>query len=143
MTAPRALRLAGLSPDPSPVPRVLTLPGPPRTKKNSATISRVGTRVVLRPSEAWMAWRDAVRVAALRAGWHRHAPIAAPVNCAALFYRDARRGDACGYYQGLADVLEEIGVVDDDKRIEQWDGSRLLVDRADPRVVLTLTPLAP
>ena len=62
-------------------------------------------------------------------------------NCMATFYRDAERGDATGYYQGLADVLQEIGVVTDDKHLTQWDGSRLLVDKANPRVVVTLTPV--
>ena len=90
-----------------------------------------------------MAWRDDV-VAHIA----EHVPgvrtmrLAVPLNCRALFYRDANRGDAVGYYQGLADVLEEIGLLADDEHIVSWDGSRLLLDRVNPRVEVTLTPLA-
>jgi hypothetical protein len=75
-----------------------------------------------------------------------HRPLSAcliaPYNCAAIFYRDANRGDAVGYYQGLADVLEKAQVITNDKFITQWDGSRLLVDRENPRVELVLTEVA-
>jgi hypothetical protein len=74
--------------------------------------------------------------------WMRNqglAPIAEPVNCAALFYRDADRGDAVGFYQGLADLLEKGGVVSNDKWIVTWDGARLCKDASRPRVELTLT----
>ena len=63
----------------------------------------------------------------------------APLNCRALFYRDARRGDAVGYYQGLADLLEKRGVIENDAQLTQWDGSRLLLDRENPRVEIELT----
>jgi hypothetical protein len=59
-----------------------------------------------------------------------------------LFYRDAERGDAVGYYQGLADLLEKRGVVANDRLIMSWDGSRLLKDSANPRVELTLEEVA-
>jgi hypothetical protein len=67
-----------------------------------------------------------------------HCPIDYPVNCRALFYRDANRGDAVGLYQGLADVLEHGGVVTNDKYLVSWDGSRLLKDSARPRVEVEL-----
>jgi glycine/D-amino acid oxidase-like deaminating enzyme len=88
----------------------------------------------------WRAWSDAVspriRSALATAGM---APIAYPVNCRAIFYRDANRGDAVGYYQGLADVLEKAGVVINDVCITTWDGSRLRKDAANPRVEVELT----
>lgn len=119
----------------------LTIPGIPRTKKNSPRIvrSRTGRPCPL-PSAAWCAWADAVspriRSALASAGM---APIAYPVNCRAIFYRDANRGDAVGYYQGLADVLEKAGVVINDVCIATWDGSRLRKDAANPRVEVELT----
>lgn len=123
-------------------PLRLVVPGIPRTKKNSGRIVPRGGRHILLPSEAWQLWCDAVapllRSSMLRSGL---APIAEPVNCAALFYRDALRGDACGFYQGLADLLQHGGVVSDDKHIVSWDGSRLLKDSARPRVELVLTPI--
>lgn len=126
----------------------LTIPGPPRTKKNSLRRKKIGKQVKTIPSATWCAWRDLVMA-------HRHgildafdrqgdslnycAPVTDPMNICALFYRDAERGDAVGYYQGLADVLEEIGVVQDDKFLTSWDGSRLLKDAANPRVEVVLS----
>jgi len=117
----------------------LTLYGPPRTKKNHGTRLKIGDRVKTIPSEAWRAWRDAL----LATG---QLPAAAvlpdlPYNCAATFFRDRDTGDLVGFQQGLADVLEEGGVLSDDKWIRGWDGSRLEVDRACPRVEIALTPL--
>lgn len=118
-------------------PLRLTIPGPPRTKKNNLrrAWSRKKQQVVTLPSLQWERWRDAVQDAIP----DPPARIAAPVNCAAVFYRDARRGDAVGFYQGLADVLEAIGVVVNDRYIVAWDGSRLDCDPANPRVEVTLT----
>jgi Holliday junction resolvase RusA-like endonuclease len=121
-------------------PLHLTVPGPPRTKKNSGRIIPRGQHHIILPSEAWETWRD------MALPWLRRemarlrlAPMAHPVNCLALFYRDANRGDAVGYYQGLADVLEKAGVVVNDKWIVSWDGSRLMKDASRPRVELELT----
>lgn len=128
----------------------LTIPGAPRTKKTHNRIilvksrGRKARRVVM-PSEVWEAWAE--RVLPLIAQQTRRSPIACPLpdrayNCAAIFYRDANRGDAVGYYQGLADVLEKAKVVSNDKWITQWDGSRLLIDRDNPRVELVITEVA-
>lgn len=119
----------------------LTIPGAPRTKKNHGQIVRIGNRPAMLPSKQWRAWCSAVepriRSAMASAGL---SPISTPVNCSAVFYRDASRGDAVGYYQGLADVLEKAGVVTNDVVIATWDGSRLRKDAANPRVELELTP---
>lgn len=116
----------------------LVIYGAPRTKKNHGQRKMVGKFMKQLPSEAWMEWRDLVLPQLVRQfdGYH---PISEPVNVRALFYRDALRGDAVGYYQGLADVLEEAGVVTDDKWIVTWDGSRLRKDPARPRVELEIT----
>jgi hypothetical protein len=120
----------------------IVIPGIPRTKKNSGRIVRRGSSPIILPSAAWESWCKAV--APLLRGCifrNRTAAIAAPVNCRALFYRDANRGDAVGFYQGLADLLEHGGVVANDKWIVSWDGSRLLKDAENPRVELRLTPI--
>jgi len=64
------------------------------------------------------------------------------VRCAAVFYRDRNHGDAVGYYQGLADLLEKRGVLKNDRQIVDWRGSQLLKDSRRPRVELTLEVLA-
>ena len=114
-----------------------TVFGIPRTKKNSSELVK-GPWGGLRPlpSRAWREWCRTARVV-----WDRRNPPAAirvPVNCSAVFYRDRRVGDAIGYFQGLADLLEKHGVVADDKFIVSWDGSRLDHDKADPRVEVEL-----
>ena len=76
-----------------------------------------------------------VRTAGL--GWG----LSQPVNCAAVFYRDAHRGDAVGYYQALGDALEAAGVVSNDKWLVSWDGSRLRKDADRPRICVVLIPV--
>lgn len=123
------------------LPLHLVLHGPPRTKKNHGRIVPRGEHHIMLPSKAWEVWSKLapkLKESLQKAG---HAPIARPVNCRALFYRDADRGDAVGFYQGLADLLEHGGAVSDDKWIVSWDGSRLLKDSARPRVELVLTPI--
>lgn len=119
-----------------------TVWGAPRTKKTSnQVVTRGGVRVL--PSKAWTRW---VKTAPILRGTNRDEPVRQvlgvpdkPYNIAATFYRDARRGDAVGYYQGLADLLEKRRVISDDKFFVSWDGSRLEIDRENPRVVVRLT----
>jgi hypothetical protein len=133
------------------------LPVVPRTKKNSRTHVRKRAKTgnmitVPLPSEAYKTMEGQIVVWAKTTIvqdptrddeplWLAHTALAQPLNCAAIFYRDADRGDAVGYYQGLADALEAAGVVADDKWIKQWDGSRLAKDASRPRIEVTLTAL--
>jgi len=117
-----------------------TLPGAPRTKKTSNRILKMGTRNVIMPSKAWMAWKKGC-LAYVATKPELGLYLERPVNCRALIYRDANHGDSSGYISGLADVLEEINVVLNDKHITQWDGTRLLKDADNPRVEVTLTVL--
>ncbi len=123
----------------------LTIKGPPRTKKNHGRrrYSRRKRMIVNIPSEAFEDF-EARALPQLKIDWMRLArgkPITVPCNVAALFYRDALRGDAVGYYQALADVLQKAGVVKDDVLVEQWDGSRMMKDAERPRIELTITLL--
>lgn len=69
-------------------------------------------------------------------------PFTSPVNCKAYFYRHALVGDAVGFYQALADAMEEAGIVENDRLIVSWDGSRLLKDAANPRIEVTLETIS-
>lgn len=123
----------------------IVIPGAPRTKKNHGRIVRgkgkgKKGRPRLLPSVPWCAWRDAVlRVLRPEIAKEPTLPVRGPVSCRALFYRDRAQGDPVGFYQGLADLLEELGVVEDDVLIRDWDGTRLLVDRQHPRTEVFLT----
>ena len=121
---------------------LFTVWGSPRTKKTSNRLVHAG-RIRVLPSKAWVKW---VKTAPILRGITRDEPVRQvlgvadkPYNVCATFYRDARRGDAIGYYQGLADLLEKRGVISDDKFFVSWDGSRLEIDRENPRVEVTLT----
>jgi len=116
----------------------LTILGAPRTKKNSSRVLTFGTRRKIVPSEPYLRWRDAAVMQIPRA---LRLPDQ-PYNCRLLIYRERRTGDAVGYYQAVADMLEEAGVLSDDKWIVAWDGSRLLHDKHRPRVEIEITPLA-
>lgn len=122
------------------------IPGAPRTKKTSNRIVRCGKFPKVLPSLAFIEWNKVAQMALAchraqtnldHPDWKTY-PLEYPVNCCALFYRDALRGDACNYYEALADALEEAGIVENDKLIISWDGSRLLKDAANPRIDVTL-----
>ena len=124
------------------------LPVTPRTKKNHGSVIKRGERKFHIPSEPYREMEALIKSEAGLAmvrleRWVAGAwlGLAQPLNCAAIFYRDALRGDAVGYYQGLADALEAAGVVADDKWITQWDGSRLEKDAKRSRIEVTLTAL--
>lgn len=117
-----------------------TIPGAPRTKKNHGWRTKSGHQM---PSRAFTQWnKDAQWSLALipreQLVYGRRLPLKETVNCSALFYRDAERGDAVGYYQALADALEEAGIVENDSLIVSWDGSRMLKDKENPRIEVRL-----
>lgn len=118
-----------------------TISGTPRTKKTSQRIVRAGRFPKVLPSKAYIEWNNSA-VMQLNPFVYRPS-IDQPVNCRAVFYRDALCGDAVGFYQALADTLQNAGIVADDKWIVSWDGSRLLKDSVYPRVVVILEEAKP
>lgn len=125
-----------------------TVAGAPRTKKNHGEIVQVGARCpvcrrgkpVMLPARPWREWlKDLMRSLKPAAEKHPVCPLERPVNCRALFFRDRDQGDSVGFYQGLADVLQETGVVKDDRWLVTWDGSRLLLDHGRPRTEVVLS----
>lgn len=114
--------------------------GAPRTKKNSGQIITTGSRPRLLPSDSWRVWcRSGLVQLRQLMSLHKISPIDYPVNCKAIFYRERNVGDAANYYNGLADLLELSGLVDNDKYIISWDNSRLKKDALRPRVEFVLT----
>lgn len=129
-----------------------TIFGAPRTKKTSNRIVRCAKFHKILPSEQYEAWfKDAMKQAPLIRRQLEEAgaslPLTGKIHVAAKFYRDAARGDLLGYAQGLADYLQEpaisrdfkklrdgAGVILNDSQIVSWDGTRLLVDAAQPRI---------
>jgi len=131
--------------------------GAPRTKKNSQRIARVKGRPILLQSRQHDAWAEAA-ILQLRSQYPRavrivevdrargvvtqgYGPIRSPLNLRALIYRDRSVGDLGNYLAAVCDALERAGVVENDRLIGGFDGSRLLVDRERPRVEIELSPL--
>lgn len=121
----------------------LVIKGAPRTKKTSNRVLRFGRFNKVVPSEAWLAFRDAAVPQLMRQLEEEGAyTICTPITVNAQIYRDARRGDLVGYLTSIADVLEEAAVVSNDVVIESWDGSRMLLDRENPRIEIEIRDLS-
>lgn len=101
------------------------IPGPPRTKKNSAIAPGA------KASKGYIEFRNRVLARVMTKtlyqlrvqpgdGWE--------LNLRALYYVDARgkRADLFGLHQALADALQYAGVVADDNLIRTTDGSRII-----------------
>jgi len=113
--------------------------GAPRTKKNSGRIfhNRASGAPILLPSAASKEW-ESKAVWQLMDQWRRKA-LAGDVGVNAMFYRERDAGDLVNYMQALADALQVAKVIEDDRQIVCWDGTRLNKDAARPRVEVQLT----
>lgn len=67
-----------------------------------------------------------------------------PVNVKSVFYMaDNRRRDLTNYEEALADILVKYGVIKDDnfKIVQSWDGSRIKIDKDNPRTEIEITKM--
>lgn len=122
--------------------RRLILPYPPVSKKNSQRILRRGNGgAFIAPSAKYVEYeRDAVQYIRLMGIKPVEEPF--PVNVKAVFYMPtARRCDLVNLLEALDDVLVKAGILPDDnyKVIAGHDGSRVEVDRNEPRTEVTIT----
>ncbi len=125
----------------------LIILGRPVTKKNHSRIivNRRSGRPMLIPSKQAKSWEsDAIeqirRQPPVCRGFWEAASV--PLSLSALVYRDRNVGDLGNYLAAICDALERAGVVVNDRLIQSFDGSRLLIDRKNPRVELELTPMS-
>lgn len=140
----------------------IVIPGAPRTKKTSNRIVKMGKFSKVLPSEAFMEWfKEAMRmVPAIKSFARREGielPFKGPVHVKALFFlENAIQGDLVGYAQAIGDFLQEpkinfkvnpprltrdgAGLITDDKMIASWDGSRVRIDRQNPRIEIEIRP---
>jgi len=127
---------------------IFVIEGAPRTKKNSLRRIRRGRRTFTVPSAAHEAWA-ASAIPQLRAqrpkGMGGGLPVfMGDVTLRALVYRErSGTADLLNYLAAVSDALEAAGVLADDKLVASVDGSRLLLDRARPRVEVELTVFEP
>lgn len=72
-------------------------------------------------------------------------PISEPVNVKCVFYRDSeRRVDLNNLLEAITDILVKYKVISDDnyKIIAAHDGSRVLVDKDNPRTEIEITSMS-
>lgn len=116
-----------------------TLKGPPRTKKNHQRIlrDRAGLPFVA-PSKEFVDYQELCL-------WQIKTPqraISEAVNVKAIYYMpNRRRVDLVNLLEATCDILVKAGVLDDDRAtiVAAHDGSRVLLDRQNPRVEIEIT----
>lgn len=117
---------------------VLTLHGAPRTKKNSQRIVTIKGRPCILPSAEYKRYegeciRQMIGIV--------DRPVPGPVNLKCLYYMPTRRRvDLVNLLEATCDILVHAGVIADDDCtiIAGHDGSRVLYDKENPRVEITI-----
>jgi Holliday junction resolvase RusA-like endonuclease len=119
----------------------IILTGEPRTKKNSQRIVMAGGRPVLLPSKPYKEYREVCMWKI--PGWQK-TRINEPVNLQCVYYLGTkRRVDLCNLIEATCDILVDAGVIADDnsKIVVSHDGSRVKLDRDNPRAEITITEI--
>ena len=120
----------------------LTLYGNPVTKKNSQRIlykfTKFGRKTpFIAPSKAYGDYETDC----LRQIKRPHSPISARVNVRCVYYmKTARRVDLANLIEATTDILVKARVLEDDnsKIVAAHDGSRVELDRKQPRVEIEI-----
>jgi Holliday junction resolvase RusA-like endonuclease len=116
--------------------------GQPVTKKNSMVLIRSGRRTVPIPSKIYRDWlkRAEPQVRKQTKGIH-DLPIRRPVRLKALAYRWTNRSiDLSNVIEAVQDMLQSVGVLENDSQVRSLDGSRVFfgVPIGEARVEITL-----
>lgn len=113
--------------------------GQPRTKKNSSQIAFRGNKRVLLPSKAFKEY-EKVALMQLERVQAVHGPIA--VRCCYYLQNRAHWPDLVGLLQATSDILQAADVIDNDKYIVNYDGSKIAgIDKDRPRAEITIQPV--
>ena len=116
------------------------IPLNPKTKKNSQQIitNRATGRAMIVQSKEYKQYEK-------DAGFFLpklKEPIDKPVNVKCVFYRQtAIRCDLSNLLEAVADIIVHYGVLSDDnfKVIKSFDGSRVFIDRDNPRTEIEIS----
>ena len=117
-----------------------TLPVRPVTKKNNGRIVMRGNYPILLPSEQYLKFEKESLPYFIHVK-NTAGVINYPVNCECIFYMDARRRvDLANLLNAVDDAMVKSGLIIDDNRdiIAGHDGSRVLHDKANPRIEITI-----
>ena len=119
-----------------------TLPIKPRTKKNSSSfVTLKNGRTILLPSKYYRAFEKEA-VSYVESLFGNLEPIDRPINLCCVFYKDKNHiSDLVGYLQAIQDTLVKAGLLKDDNSniVASTDGSRVELDRENPRIEVKIT----
>ena len=118
----------------------ITIPIPPRTKKNSQRIVMVKGRPMVLPSREYKEYEKACAPFIPR----QKVPISEAVNVKCIYYMPTRRRvDLTNLLEATADLLVTYGVLADDNRNVMYavDGSRVFYDKEHPRCEIEIEPM--
>lgn len=117
----------------------ITINEPPRSKKNSMQIVRLGNRPALVQSKQYKEYEKAC--GKYFAYW-RSDPIDYPINIKCTYYMPTKRKvDITNLMSATHDILVHYGVIADDNRdvVVSVDGSRVYYDKKNPRTEIEIT----
>lgn len=119
-----------------------TIPVAPRTKKNHGQIVTLKTgRTMMLPSKQYREFEKEV-VKFVDNNFGNIEPIDKPINLCCKFYKDKDyKADLMGYLQAIQDALVKAKLLLDDnhKIVETTDGSKIFLDRNNPRVEVSIS----
>lgn len=119
----------------------LVIYGDPRTKKNSQRILMAGNKRFISPSKAYEKYAEEFIVQVPRTA-RRSISEALSVRCV-YYMQTRRRVDLVNLLEATDDLLVRALVIEDDnsKIVASHDGSRVLYDKQNPRVEITIERL--
>lgn len=117
----------------------IVIKGRPITKKNHQRIVKAGNgRRYVQPSEQYKEYEE---LALWQIKGNARKKIDVPCNVKCLYYMPTRhRVDLVNLLEATCDILVTAGVLADDNRdvVYSMDGSRVLYDKHNPRVEITI-----
>jgi len=116
----------------------LTIQGSIRSKKNSKRIFGNGKFKKVLPSKAYLLWEGAAQASVFEQ-IGRIPLLTEPIWVNAQIYYKGQQPDLSGCMESVGDAFEGI-LWENDSQIKSWDGSRLIHDKANPRVELEVEP---
>lgn len=117
----------------------IIIKGVPRTKKNHQQVVMRGKRPIIIQGEAYRQYEEL----ALWQLPHPREPMKEPVNVKCVYYMpNKRRVDLLNLLAATMDILVKGKVLEDDNSaiVVSHDGSRVRVDKHNPRVEIEIGP---
>lgn len=116
----------------------LVIPGRPATKKNSGRVVKAGRFTKILPSEAFKKY-EKLAMRHIRAAMPGQ--FQEPVTMKCLYWLPDKRWwpDLAGLLQATSDILETAGVLENDRLIADYNGSKIAgLDKYNPRTEIEI-----